>query len=116
MHIVHFVKSDQLPACGAGGCPVVLGVMVALTTNESEVSPELRRVVEAMPLDEGSATIAGELNVNALLPEDRTFFTYEGSLTTPPCTYARGPFSPPACCAAAGCAVLIQLGRVPAAL
>uniref|UniRef100_A0A383WA83 Carbonic anhydrase n=1 Tax=Tetradesmus obliquus TaxID=3088 RepID=A0A383WA83_TETOB len=87
MHIVHFIKGDQLPACGTKGCPVVLGVMLALTNDESKVSPELRRIIEAMPLNEGdSATIKGDLNVNALLPANRTYVTYEGSLTAPPCT------------------------------
>uniref|UniRef100_A0A383WNC4 Carbonic anhydrase n=1 Tax=Tetradesmus obliquus TaxID=3088 RepID=A0A383WNC4_TETOB len=87
MHIVHFVKKDQLPACGDAGCPVVLGVMLALTNDESKVTPELRKVIEAMPLNEGrNATIQGALDVDALLPKDRSYFTYEGSLTTPPCS------------------------------
>jgi carbonic anhydrase len=78
MHIVHFIKKDQLPACGDAGCPVVLGVMIGLTTNESLVSPELRKVIEAMPLNEGkNATINGKLNVNGLLPKNRKYFTYE---------------------------------------
>jgi carbonic anhydrase len=87
MHIVHFVKNDQLPACGAKGCPVVLGVMLALTNDESKVSPELRKIINAMPLNEGeSAAIEGTLDVEALLPSNRTYVTYEGSLTAPPCT------------------------------
>jgi carbonic anhydrase len=87
MHIVHFVKGDQLPACGDAGCPVVLGVMLDLTNVESAVSPELRKIINAMPLDEGNNnTIRGTINVNALLPANRTYVTYEGSLTTPPCT------------------------------
>lgn len=87
MHIVHFIKSDQLPACTGKGCPVVLGVMLALTDNEAEVKPQLRALINAMPLNEGAVgTIPGDLDVNALLPADRSYFTYEGSLTTPPCT------------------------------
>lgn len=92
MHIVHFILPDQLPACGQikgfPGCPVVLGIMFALTDNEDDVKPELRRLVEAMPRTEGrNATIAGELDVGALLPDNRTYMTYEGSLTTPPCRW-----------------------------
>jgi hypothetical protein len=53
LHIVHFILPDQLPACGEvqgyPGCPVVLGIMFALTDNEEDVKPELRRLVEAMP-------------------------------------------------------------------
>ncbi|WIA22790.1 hypothetical protein OEZ86_009742 [Tetradesmus obliquus] len=87
MHIVHFVKKDQLPACGDAGCPVVLGVMLALTNDENLVTPELRKIIEAMPLNEGeTAAIPGSIDVNALLPANRTYVTYEGSLTAPPCT------------------------------
>jgi carbonic anhydrase len=78
LHIVHFIKKDQLPACGDAGCPVVLGMMIALTRNESMVSQSLRKIVEAMPLTEGTnATINGKLNVGALLPKNRKYFTYE---------------------------------------
>lgn len=91
MHIVHFIMPDQLPACanlsGLPGCPMVLGVMLALTLKEEEVKPELRTLINALPLNEGSkGAIPGDLNVNALLPDDKSYFTYEGSLTTPPCT------------------------------
>jgi hypothetical protein len=90
MHIVHFILPDQLPACAAvkgyPGCPVVLGNMLSLTMNESDVKPELRRLIEAMPLHEGrTANMTGPLDVGALLPSNMTYVTYEGSLTTPPC-------------------------------
>jgi carbonic anhydrase len=61
--------------------------LLALTDKESEVNPELRKLVEAMPLQEGATgNVAGKVDLNALLPADRTYITYEGSLTTPPCT------------------------------
>jgi carbonic anhydrase len=78
MHIVHFIKPDQLPACGTPGCPVVLGVLFALTRNESLVTPALRTIIEAMPLTEGkNNTIEGTFDVDALLPQNRAYFTYE---------------------------------------
>eukprot|EP00878_Enallax_costatus_P016188 GHUV01016978.1.p1 GENE.GHUV01016978.1~~GHUV01016978.1.p1 ORF type:complete len:321 (+),score=87.31 GHUV01016978.1:404-1366(+) len=87
MHIVHFIKKDQLPACGDAGCPVVLGIMLGLTDNESEVKPALRKVIEGMPMSENTtATINGQIDVGSLLPADKTYWTYQGSLTTPPCT------------------------------
>jgi carbonic anhydrase len=52
-----------------------------------QVKPELRKLIEAMPLNEGRTNnMTGDFNVGALLPEERSYFTYEGSLTTPPCT------------------------------
>lgn len=88
MHIVHFIKPEQLPACPApDGCIVVLGILFALTDQEEEVSPALRQLIEAMPLNENnSKAVEGTVNVNGLLPNNRTYFTYEGSLTSPPCT------------------------------
>lgn len=78
MHIVHFIRKDQLPACGEAGCPAVLGVLLELTDNEDEVKPELRKIMEAMPLnEEESATISGTININNLLPANRTYITYE---------------------------------------
>ncbi|KAF6265507.1 alpha carbonic anhydrase [Scenedesmus sp. NREL 46B-D3] len=78
MHIVHFIKSDQLPACGDPGCPVVLGLLIALTNDESKVSPTLRRIINAMPLNEGeNNTISGSINIDSLLPSKRTYLTYE---------------------------------------
>lgn len=41
LRIVHFIKPNQLP------------VMLGVTVKESEVDPELRKLVEAMPLQEG---------------------------------------------------------------
>lgn len=65
----------------------MLGVLLALTDKESEVNPELRKLVQAMPLQEGATgNVAGNVNLNNLLPADRSYFTYEGSLTPPPCT------------------------------
>jgi carbonic anhydrase len=60
LHIVHFIKKDQLPACGDAACPVVLGVMLALTNDESKVSPELRKIINAMQLDEGRVQLSRE--------------------------------------------------------
>lgn len=74
----HFIAKDQLPACGDAGCPAVLGIMLELTMDESEVKPELRRIIEAMPLiEKQSATINGSLNLNNIIPDNRTYFVYE---------------------------------------
>ncbi|GLC52736.1 hypothetical protein PLESTB_000662400 [Pleodorina starrii] len=67
MHIVHRVTG--LPACdAAGGCFMVTGVLFELGSGGD--NPLLEAIWEAMPLREGA----------------RNYVTYEGSLTTPPCS------------------------------
>src|SRR5439155_21814566 len=38
------------------------------------------------PLNSGDHELAGEINARDLLPRSRSYYTYTGSLTTPPCT------------------------------
>jgi carbonic anhydrase len=45
----------------------------------------LRRL-QNMPTMAGQKAIAFKFNPNILLPSDLSYFTYDGSLTQPPCT------------------------------
>ncbi len=78
LHIVH-----QEPTSGN---LAVVGVMLA----EGEPSTDAYDVLfENLPAVEGEPDEETEITVNVadLLPADtETFFTYEGSLTTPPCS------------------------------
>jgi len=48
----------------------------------------LTRAFQSLPARSGhkSAPAGAMIDARALLPADTTFFTYQGSLTTPPCT------------------------------
>ncbi|GAB6039732.1 carbonic anhydrase family protein [Endothiovibrio diazotrophicus] len=73
MHLVH---------ADADGNLAVIGVMF----EEGEANAELAKAWAAMPDHRGSAAPASTIDVNGLLPADRDYFRYNGSLTTPPCS------------------------------
>lgn len=75
---IHFVhKSDS-------GDIVVIGVMV----KEGNENPGIRTLWAHAPQQEGPAVSPEGVKFNPanLLPRERDYYTYQGSLTTPPCT------------------------------
>jgi carbonic anhydrase len=80
-HLVH--------ACPSGGL-VVVGVLMNYAKNEPNRA--LEAALDGAPRTGGKFVVgerevAGrEINAQALLPADRRYFTYSGSLTTPPCS------------------------------
>ena len=76
---IHFVHQDP-----NSGTLAVVGVM--LTQGESE-NEAYAAVFDHMPADAGEPeAMSMPLALDSLLPEARTFYTYQGSLTTPPCS------------------------------
>lgn len=75
VHLVH--KSDD-------GNLAVLGILI----KEGEENAALAPVFANIPAEktEEPIEVEGSLDVMALIPENRTTFRYNGSLTTPPCT------------------------------
>ena len=76
---LHLVHLDA-----AGKPAVVVGVFI----REGVENAALARAFRSLPAKEGETIVPlGErIDAGALLPVDKTFFTYAGSLTTPPCT------------------------------
>ena len=76
MHLVHLDA--------AGKPAVVVGVFI----RAGRENAALARAFRGLPAKEGDkiARPGETVDAGALLPADKTFFTYPGSLTTPPCT------------------------------
>ncbi len=75
--VIHFVhKSEE-------GNLVVLGVLV----KEGNENPGIQTIWQHMPTEPGTQLAEGvRFNPGNLLPREKDFWSYEGSLTTPPCT------------------------------
>ena len=73
---VHLVHKD------AEGRLAVVGLLL----ERGAPQPVVQRVWNDLPLEKGYEQPGGQpIDLNALLPPDRGYYTYMGSLTTPPC-------------------------------
>lgn len=54
---------------------------------DNRPQPLIQTIWANLPLEKGEALAAqGQIDLNQLLPADRSYYTYMGSLTTPPCS------------------------------
>jgi carbonic anhydrase len=61
--------------------------VVAVLLDRGSVQPLVQTIWNNLPLEKGTEQVVrSELDMNQLLPADRRYFTYMGSLTTPPCS------------------------------
>ena len=76
---IHFVHQDP-----NSGNLAVVGIL--LTEGEDD-NDAYAAVFDHLPAQVGAPGAMGEpLSLTALLPDERAFYTYQGSLTTPPCS------------------------------
>jgi carbonic anhydrase len=75
LHLVHKSEDDQL---------AVLGVLM----KAGKENKTLAELWSKLPKEESEENIQleEEINLSALLPQDKTAYHYNGSLTTPPCS------------------------------
>lgn len=76
LHIVHASADREL---------AVVGVMLDIGAENAALAP----VFDNLPTEVGeeAEAVDGEaVDLAAVLPDDRTYYEYEGSLTTPPCS------------------------------
>jgi carbonic anhydrase len=76
--VIHFVHSDE-----AGKL-----VVVAVLLTKGKPNSMLQILWEHVPEQKGKETLVSGVEMNAadLLPVDRHYYSFDGSLTTPPCT------------------------------
>ena len=61
--------------------------VVAVLLDRGSAHPLVQNVWNNLPLEKGDEVVARTtIDLNALLPTERSYFTYMGSLTTPPCS------------------------------
>lgn len=78
--VAHLVHKDS-----AGKLAVVAVLLERGADNQPQ--PLLQTVWANLPLEKGEAVQAqSQIDLTQLLPENRGYFTYMGSLTTPPCS------------------------------
>ena len=65
-----------------------LAVVAVLFTEADALNPTVERLWHVLPTEKGQEAAPEGVSVNAgdLLPAERGYFTFSGSLTTPPCT------------------------------
>jgi carbonic anhydrase len=87
-HSIQGVKADMelhLVHRDAKGKTAVVAVLLQ---GGRRINSVLKRIVESMPAVPGESFYGRQVAINPvfLLPQDRSYFYYPGSLTTPPCS------------------------------
>jgi len=83
IHGKHYAMEMHLVHKDASGAIAVVAVMF----NKGAENSELNKLWATMPeKTDQSTSIAAQMDLNALLPGDKTFWRFSGSLTTPPCS------------------------------
>lgn len=86
LHIVHNIPKSEMESCPNSGCLMVTGTLLQLTSSDN---PNLTPIFNNMPVRQGVVNqlpVNQVINMQNLLPADKDYVLYKGSLTTPPCS------------------------------
>ena len=72
-HLVHMDKDNNL-------------AVIAVMFEEGAANPLLETIFTVMPQKPGGKDLAEKVTVEGILPKDRDYYRFNGSLTTPPCS------------------------------
>lgn len=83
LHGKHYAMEMHLVHKNAAGDVAVVAVMF----ETGKANDELEKLWQAMPAKaEASQPLTASVDINKLLPQDKTHYRFSGSLTTPPCS------------------------------
>jgi len=91
LHIVTKVRDGESDYCDTieGGCIAVFAVLLTYERHGNKNNHVLKEMFDKMPPGTGEKDGVHhktKLDLDELIPEDRDYFLYKGSYTTPPCT------------------------------
>ncbi|OQR71310.1 carbonic anhydrase 7-like [Tropilaelaps mercedesae] len=86
LHMVHVATNSTNGKLDYPGAIAVLGIFFDVTKGSSNMGVQkIARLIKGMETDQ-KLDMTSELSPSMLQPSIKDFFTYEGSLTTPPCS------------------------------
>lgn len=87
LHFVHWNKDEFPTVADALSSPkglTVIGVLLEVGENNSEIG-KLCEAITSIPVKDEKVNLEADIDPVLMYPDDKAYWTYSGSLTTPPC-------------------------------